>query len=589
MSKTKKDVGAIARQSGVSFRVWAPFASSVSLTGDFNNWSVTPMTSEGDGYWFEDIEEAQPGQEYKYVITNGDRTLVKNDPRAMLITTLAGNSVVVDPEFDWGETEYTTPAPNLQVIYEMHIGTFNRSDDSSPGTFETAGQKLDYLKDLGVTTIEIMPVASMSMSREFWGYTPQYLYAVETLFGGRHQFMEFIKAAHERGIGVILDVVYNHLGPGDLDIWQFDGWNQDEKGGIYFYNDWRAKTPWGHTRPDYGRIEVRQYILDNVRMWLTDFHLDGLRVDSTIFIRNAEGHNDDPSTDIAEGWTLLQKINELAKKINPQSIVVAEDVGFNEYITKPQADGGAGFDAQWSISYPRSLRNVLDATNDSDRNFDDLCTDLNKYFNDSAYHKVIYSDSHDSAANGNARLSEEISPGNSSSVYARKRSLIASSIILTAPGIPMLLQGQEFMQGGSFSDWDALDWEKASRFEGMVQAHKHLVALRKNLHGNTAGLSGQSFNIIHRDDQNKVLAYHRWQSGGPKDDVVVVINFANKLHDTYEMPFPNNGDWQVRFNSAWNGYSPDFKNVTVSGVTVNNNRSTLVLPPYSTLILSQDS
>ncbi len=585
----KKEVGAFIHNSGVSFRVWAPFANSVAVTGDFNNWNVTPLNSEGDGYWFVLIKEAEGGQEYKYVITNGDKTLVKNDPRSMQITTLAGNSIIVDQQFDWGDNNFSLPPVNQQIVYEMHIGTFNRPDESTHGTFESAQQKLDYLRDLGVTTIEIMPVASMSMSREFWGYTPLYIYAVEDLYGGRHQFLEFTKAAHERGIGVILDVVYNHLGPGDLDLWQFDGWNENDMGGIYFYNDWRAKTPWAHTRPDYGRLEVRQFLLDNARLWLHDFNLDGLRVDSTIFIRNVEGHNDDPGNDIPEGWSFLQQLNTLAKKIKPQSLIIAEDIGSNDYITKPKNDGGANFDAQWSISFPRSLRDLLDVVNDSDRNFDELCRDLNKYFNGSAFQKIIYSDSHDSAANGGARLNEEIAPGNSSNIYARKRSLIAASIILTAPGIPMIFQGEEFTQSGSFNDWKALDWEKAARFNGIVEAHKHLIALRKNQFGHTTGLTGQSFMIIHRDDNNKVLAYHRWQNGGPKDDVIVVINFANKLHKVYELPFPRNGKWQVRFNSTWHGYSEDFKEIEIPEINVENNKGTLVLPPYTAIILSQDS
>src|SRR6185437_4472562 len=102
---------------------------------------------------------------------------------------------------------------------------------------------------------------------------------VESLYGGRHGFLQFVKAAHKRGIGIILDVVYNHFGPDTgLDLWQFDGWHADDKGGIYFYTDWRAETPWGYTRPDFGRPEVRQYIWDNVRMWVHECRVDGLRV-----------------------------------------------------------------------------------------------------------------------------------------------------------------------------------------------------------------------------------------------------------------------------------------------------------------------
>jgi 1,4-alpha-glucan branching enzyme len=474
-------------------------------------------------------------------------------------------------------------------LYELHVGTFNRPDPAMSGTFESAIEKLDYLADLGVTTIEVMPVGSMPMDRG-WGYAIDYLFSVESMYGGRHGFMEFIKAAHERGMAVILDVVYNHIGPDEnLDLWQFDGWSENGKGGIYFYNDWRATTPWGETRPDYGREEVRQFLLDNASMWLTDFHLDGLRVDSTIFIRNVKGNNDDPGNDIPEAWHLLQKVTDIARKINPRAVLIAEDVGANDYVTKPTNEGGAGFGAQWQVNLPYIVRDALSTINDSDRNIHAIADQLAKRFNDDAFKRVVYSDSHDSAANNGAkRLNEEISPGQPASVYARQRSLLAAGLTLTIPGMPMLLQGEEFLQGGNFNDWQALEWDKSEQFKGIVLAYKHLIGLRKNQHGNTAGLLGQSVNVLHLNDEAKVLAYHRWNQGGRGDDVVVILNFANKTLESYRLNFPRPGTWTVRFNSSWKGYSPDFKEVNVNEVQVDSDTGTLTLPPYSVLILSQD-
>jgi 1,4-alpha-glucan branching enzyme len=588
-NQRKKDVGAIVHKSGVSFRVWAPFASSVAITGTFNNWQLTALDGEGDGYWAALIKKAKAGQEYKYVLMHGDQITEKNDPRALQLTTAAGNSVVVDPEFDWAGTTPQFIPQNRQVIYEMHIGTFNRVDSATPGTFATAMAKLDYLKDLGVTTIELMPVGSMSMQREWWGYTPEYIYAVENMYGGRHQMLEFVKAAHERGIAVILDVVYNHLGPGeDLDMWQFDGWSENGKGGIYFYNDYRAVTPWGETRPDYGRPEVRQYLLDNVRMWLHDFQLDGLRVDSTIFIRNLKGLNDDPADDLPDGWSLMQKVNSVAHKINPQALMVAEDVGVNEYMCKPVNEGGAGFYAQWQVDLPHAIRTALNAARDEERDIRAVANQLQRRFNGDAFKRVVYSDSHDSAANGAARLNEEASPGNPVSMYAQEHALVAAGIVLTMPGMPMLLQGEEFLQGGSFNDWQALEWENAKKLSGIVEAHKHLIALRKNQYGNTAGLLGQSIGILHQNDEAKVLAYHRWDQGGPSDDVVIIINFAGHSHAEYNISFPRPGTWHVRFNSSWKGYSQDFKEIAVGDVAVESSTGTIPLPPSSIIILSQD-
>ena len=152
----------------------------------------------------------------------------------------------------------------------------------------------------------------------------------------------------------------------------------------------------------------------------------------------------------------------------------------------------------------------------------------------------------------------------------------------------MLFQGQEFMEDGSFNDWQALDWDKAERFVGIVQAFQHLIALRKNQHGNTKGLISQWFNVLHLNDNDKVMAYHRWDEGGPGDDVVVVFNFANTIHQDYVINFPRDGIWRVRFDSDYKGYSPDFKGLEVGDINVENGTGSLALGPYAVLILSQD-
>src|SRR6476620_5082534 len=220
-------LGAIVRKNSVFFRVWAPNASKVAVTGPFNGWDRHPMESEENGFWSVEIDGACAGQEYKYVITNGDKEYFRNDPRSLqLTTTTNGCSVITSEEFDWDDVEYCLPSVNQQVVYEMHVGTFNRPDPSTGGTFASSIEKLDYLKSLGVNIIELMPVNSMSSDRG-WGYAPDYIYAVESTYGGRNGFLEFVREAHRRGIGVVLDVVYNHFGPDptSLDIWCFDGWN----------------------------------------------------------------------------------------------------------------------------------------------------------------------------------------------------------------------------------------------------------------------------------------------------------------------------------------------------------------------------
>ncbi len=579
-------LGAILHKNGVIFRVWAPFAEAVFVTGSFNGWGRDAMQRDESGYWTVDVKGATAGSEYKYILQNGGQELFKNDPRSLQLTTTGGNSVITDPEFDWEDDNFTAPDMNQQVIYEMHIGTFNRADAATIGTFGEAAEKLDYLSDLGINMIELMPIHPMPGDRG-WGYAPNYIYAVESLYGGRRGLLEFVKAAHKKGIGVILDVVYNHLGPEGLDIWRFDGWGENDKGGIYFYNDWRSTTPWGETRPDYGRPEVQDYILDNVALWLADYRLDGLRLDSTIYMRNVKGFNDNPENDLPEAWGLMQRINELARKINPHVLTVAEDSGNNHYVTEAVGLGGAGFGAQWENGFPHTLRAVLEPINDSDRNLGDLSEQLKRHFNADVFKRVVYADSHDTAANGGARLSEEIAPGNSSNVYARKRNLLAGVVTFTTPGIPMIFQGQEFNEDGSFNDWQELNWKRAEQFSNLVQAHTHLIGLRKNKYGNSRGLTGQNINVIHTDNDNKVLAYHRWMDGGAGDDVMVIINFSNNNLEDYKLPFPRDGVWKVRFNSSWQGYGPDFKEIDLDFADVSDGNGTVKLASYSAIILSQ--
>jgi 1,4-alpha-glucan branching enzyme len=171
------------------------------------------------------------------------------------------------------------------VIYELHVGTLNVKTEGQTGTFDSAMEKLPYLRDLGINAVELMPVAEFPGDFS-WGYNPAHPFAVESGYGGADGLKRFVKAAHQHGIAVIIDVVYNHLGPSDLALWQFDGWSENGKGGIYFYNDHRAQAPWGETHPDYGRGEMRRYLRDNALMWLDEYRTDGLRWDMIIYIKN---------------------------------------------------------------------------------------------------------------------------------------------------------------------------------------------------------------------------------------------------------------------------------------------------------------
>lgn len=588
-------MGAIVHDSGVYFRVWAPDVQIVYVMGEFNEWSKTKnkLKHEGNGFWGGNIDGAQAGQQYKFLLKTVYGDLEKNDPYAREVTNSNGNSIICDPHFEWSDQDFKTPSWNAMVIYEMHVGTFNVKQQNKPGDFYGVKEKLPYLKALGINAIEIMPPTEFPGGYS-WGYNPSHPFALETDYGGVKAFKEFVNAAHAHGIAVILDIVYNHYGPSDLDLWRFNGWSENNGGGIYFYQDYRAETPWGNTRPDYGRPEVRQYIRDNAMMWLEEFHADGLRSDAIAFIRNVKGE-DDPKLDLPDGWSLMKWINEEVKARFPWKITIAEDLRNNEWITKPEGEGGQGFGTQWDNEFVHTARAVLSVIEDKDRDMSHICNAIKKCYNGNAFNRVIYTESHDEVANGLARFPEQIAPSESNNWFAKKKSILGAVLTMTAPGIPMIFQGQEMLEGGWFEDTKAMDWSRFSDFKGIVKLYRDLIMLRRNSKDVTRGLSGQHNQIIHVNNEEKIVAFHRWEEGGPRDSVIIVLNFANKTHHDYNIGMPEAGLWKVRFNSDWKGYDKEFGDQfaydTETYESHKDNQSynaNVNLGPYDALILSRD-
>ena len=539
-------------EGGISFRTWAPNATAVALIGDFNNWQMwsTMLASEGNGNWSIDLPWATVGQEYRYVIINNGTQYSRIDARAYRVSSSTGNSVIHDPNgYFWQTTDFERPSWNNTIVYELHVGTF-------AGGLLQAVNKLDYLQNLGVNAIELMPIWEFAGDSS-WGYNGSHPFSIESSYGRPNDLKRFVDEAHERGMSVLLDVLYNHWGPSDMSVWQYDGWSENGLGGIYFYNDWRAETPWGDTRPDYGRDEVRQYIRDNALYWLTEYRLDGLRVDGTKWIRAT----DDGGTELPDGWSLLQWLNNEIDAHDSGKLIICEDLASNDWMTKTTGEGGAGFDSQWDVNWIHPIRGVIETVNDSDRSMWTVRDSVMAVYNGDQTDRVIYTESHDEVANGNSRLPEEISPGDAGNWFARKRSTLGAGLVLTAPGIPMLFQGQEFLEDGYFHDDDPLDWTKVTTYSGILQLYTDLITLRLNKTGVSAGLSGAFTNVHHVNDNGKVVAYHRWGTGGIGNDIVVVMNFRVNNLGTYRIGFPYEGDWHMVFNSDSAEYSPDYTDI----------------------------
>ena len=607
-------MGVIPGARGVTFRVWAPHAEKVYVTGTFNDWSKTstPLIGEHNGYWSIEVPGAKVGDEYRYMIhTPVDWKLPpfsRIDPYARKVTNSVGNGIIYDPKaFDWGSDNFKMATWNELVIYEMHIGTFNVKEHGHPGTFDSAMEKFPYLQELGINAIEVMPV--MEFSGDFsLGYDPSHPFAIKSIYGGPDAFKKFVKAAHEHGIAVIVDVIYNHFGPSDLDLWQFDGWGENEKGGIYFYNDHRSKTPWGETRPDYGRREVRQYLRDNALMWFEECHVDGLRWDMIVYIKSIDGNGrNNPADDIPDGWSLMQQINAEIQQRFPGKISIAEGMHKNNWVTKDVGAGGGGFSAQWDADFVHHVRQAVIVGDDRSRDMGAVSKAIEHRYDMDAFKRIIYTESHDAVSNGRARLPEDIWPGKADSWFSRKRSTLAGALVLTSPGIPMIFEGQELLEDRWFQDKVPIDWSRAERERGILGMYRDLIALRRNLSdvkqgsgvtrgpGVTRGLCGQNIHLYHFDDGAKIIAFHRWDKQGPKDNVVVVVNMMNQIRDGYAIGFPRAGLWKTRFNSDSHNYGQDFANHPSPDVEAHEEISDglpcsgkINIGPYTVIIYSQD-
>jgi 1,4-alpha-glucan branching enzyme len=339
---------------------------------------------------------------------------------------------------------------------------------------------------------------------------------------------------------------------------------------------------------------VREFIRDNVLQWLDEFHIDGLRWDATAYISSITGGGHRASDAIPEGWHLMADINAEMARTHPGRLMIAEDLRGDHAITASPTEGGAGFGAQWDGAFVHAVRAALTAVADEDRDIGAVARVIG-VDESVALERVIYTESHDEDANGSARVPEEIWPGYADSWPSRKRASLGAALVLTSPGIPMLFQGQELIEGRWFSDDDPVDWDLRITRKGMLRLHADLIGLRRNAGGTTAGLRGRSVVVHHVDPDSRVLAWHRWQSGGPRDDVIVVASFSAEPQHDQRVGVPRPGHWKVRFNSDWDGYDPEFETIEAFDTDAQPepwdgmaHSIRVSVGPYSVLILSQD-
>ncbi len=436
-------LGAVVSDDGTRFRVWAPNPERVDLILlDADSERIVPMQQRA-GYWSVDVYGVGDGQRYLYRIDGADRLpdpCSRSQPDGV-----DSPSQVVDPSaFRWGDDGFSPPAKTDVVIYECHIGTL-----TPEGTFESAISQLPRLRELGITTIELMPVASFPGTRN-WGYDGVALFAPEAVYGGPDGLRQLVDAAHQQGLSVLLDVVYNHFGP------------EGNYAGRYsdYYLTPTHTTPWGEAVnfDDEGAGGVRRFVIENLQYWLHEYHIDGFRLDATQAIQ-----------DTSKQHILAEVRRQLSKHCQNghEPLLIAETPENDVRYLRGVDEGGFGFDGVWADDFHNVLHNVISAERDGyfrsySGTADELARTIRQGFlfegqydnwlnaprGTSARHQpwrqFIYCiQNHDQI--GNRPFGQRLYQ-----VTGRETALAATMLLLLLPQTPLLFQGQEFTASSPF-------------------------------------------------------------------------------------------------------------------------------------------
>ncbi len=616
-----KNIGSMPYPSGgpylgVAFRVWAPHATSVNVEGDFNGWSRTanPLVAEGGtGFWCADVTGATVNQQYDYVLgIQKQGSVIRRDPNARLVTAgnlKTGNSITYDPTtYVWHDRDFAAVPLNKLIVYELYIETFNTTP-AKPGTFRSAIQGLREVSELGFTAVEVLPVTQFDGTYGLT-YGPTDQDGVDNdAYGGPDNFKALVDACHRLGLAVIVDVVHNHWGPFDLPTYQFDDtYSVNDPGGIYFYDDVKSSgdrfdSPWG-PRPDYSNPVVQYYISSQIAMWFSEYHADGLRWDSVSNIYNAWGggvgknpNTGLPGVFLPDGIRLLREANTAW----PRSYKIAEDFSFGpkqHLVTQPIASGGLGFDSQWNATLAYYVRK--DFPSSKPISASDVMAGMTSTFNGVFLQSVSYIESHNELAyRKNTRLYQLIDPNDPTSRIARKKATLGAALLFTSPEVPMLYQGDEFLDPSWSNPHSPLDWTYAQTWTDIRRLYGCLVHLRTDARGTTPGLIDSDLSFYQVDKAKDVLVYDRYDKTKPgTDDVIVVSNLSSTVFDgnhQYTIGLPYGGNWQVAFNGDERAYSSDFGGVGPQGavtalhVTYSGQPYSATIPigDYSVLILTR--
>jgi 1,4-alpha-glucan branching enzyme len=592
-------------KSGVRFTVWAPNAQAVRLASDFNNWDGAGHSFErvhDSGIWSSFVEGLQEGTLYKYeIITPQGDKILKADPfafqsevRPRTASVVASLSGYRWKDGGWIRKRKSTYERPL-LIYEVHLGSWKKNAEGEFLTYvELADELVDYVAELGYTHIELMPLTEHPYDRS-WGYQTTGYYSVTSRYGSPQEFMYFVDRCHSRNIGVIMDWVPGHFTRDAHGLRQFDGTPVFEHADPLISD----RPGWGTLGFDYGKPEVRSFLVSNAIFWMDVFHIDGLRIDAvTSMVRrdfdkphgswraNSEGGWEDK-----EAVSLLQKLNEEVFISFPNALMMAEESSAWPLVTAPVETGGLGFNYKWNMGWMNDTLNYFETDPVLRKNYQNLLTFPIAY----AYSEnFTLPFSHDEVVHGKKSLLNKM-PGDMFTKFAGLRALLGYWI--SFPGKKLLFMGSEFGQFDEWKDETQLDWFLLGDYE----THAKTLQYTKRL--NELYLEEKAFWqldhvregyewIDHLDHDQNVIVYMR-SAKAKGDSIIVICNFSPVQRDGYRVGVPAAGTYVELLNSddvrfGGSGRVTDgFHETDKTGCHDRKQSIVLTLPPMSVIFLKR--
>lgn len=543
---------------GTAFAVWAPNALGVAVVGDFCGWNASqyPMRSLGSsGVWEIFIPGIGAGETYKFAIqTQQGNRRDKADPMAKATQAPPETtSVVVDSRYDWNDGDWlrarseSNPDQEPMSIYEVHLGSWK----IGKGYKELATELVDYVADQGYTHVEFMPVAEHPFGGS-WGYQVSGYFAPTARWGSPDELRALIEAFHQRGIGVIVDWVPAHFPKDDWALARFDG------PALYEHPDWRRgeQKDWGTYVFDFGRNEVRNFLVANALYWIEEFHIDGLRVDAVASMLYLDYSREDGEwepnqfggRENLEAVQFLQEMNATVHRAHPGVLTIAEESTSWPGVTAPTEHGGLGFSLKWNMGWMNDTLEYfkLDPVHREYHHNEITFSMIYQYSE-----KYVLPFSHDEVVHGKGSLWGRM-PGDDWNKAAGLRALFG--YMFSHPGKKLMFMGQEFGQTGEWNEAYSIDW---SNLEGWGhEFHVGIQQLVKDIHWTYRAIpalhsldsSPEGFQWIKGDAAaQNLLAFVRWGTDG--SGVLSVINLSGSSHPKFTLGSPRGGRWELVLNS----------------------------------------